>query len=58
MAKPMAMALDLFGRFVYVANSGSNNISAYRIGESGALTPVAGSPFPAGDFPASVAVSP
>jgi 6-phosphogluconolactonase (cycloisomerase 2 family) len=35
-----------FGKFVYVANSFSNNISAYRIGENGALKPLAGSPFP------------
>jgi len=57
-----------------VANSGSNDVSAYRIGPHfcpgtsrhfpfsdsslGALTPVAGSPFPAGAGPLSVAVDP
>ncbi|HEY6925210.1 MAG TPA: beta-propeller fold lactonase family protein [Steroidobacteraceae bacterium] len=43
---------------MYVTNLQSNNISAYVIdAQSGALTPVAGSPFPA-DFPHSVAVDP
>jgi 6-phosphogluconolactonase len=46
------------GRFVYVANAYSNTVSAYRIGANGALTPVARSPFPTGDVPASVAVDP
>ena len=35
-------------RFAYVANSASNNVSAFTICGTGALTPVAGSPFPAG----------
>ena len=39
---------SLRAELVYVANAGSNNVSAYRIGPNGALTPVAGSPFPAG----------
>jgi 6-phosphogluconolactonase len=53
-----SLAVDLLGRFVYVASVNGNNISAYQIGENGALTPVPGSPFPAGSFPRSVAVSP
>jgi 6-phosphogluconolactonase len=52
------LAGSLRAEFVYVANFFSNNISAYRIGENGALTAVAGSPFPAGSRPISVAVSP
>ncbi len=47
--------------FAYVANCGSpctrspGNVSAYSIdGITGALTPVAGSPFPAGSGPRSV----
>jgi 6-phosphogluconolactonase len=54
--------VDLLGEFVYVANqgnssvSGSNNVSAYRIAENGALTPVAKSPFAAGNTPYSVGV--
>jgi DNA-binding beta-propeller fold protein YncE len=43
---PGANALAPGGRFAYVANKGSNNISAYRLNATtGALTPVAGSPF-------------
>ena len=37
------MAVDSCGRFAYVANVISNNVSAYSIGENGALTPVDGS---------------
>jgi 6-phosphogluconolactonase (cycloisomerase 2 family) len=45
-------------RWVYVANSQSNNISGYSINDaSGVLTPLASSPFPAGEQPLSVAVS-
>ena len=47
------MTVDLFRRFAYVANV-DNAVSAYRIHEDGALTPVAGSPFSAGVFPSSV----
>ena len=43
----------------YAANSGDNNVSAYSINAaSGALTPVAGSPFAAGSGPAAVALDP
>ena len=54
------------GGFAYVANCGSacggtglGDISAYAIdGITGALTPVAGSPFATGLFPQSVTVDP
>jgi 6-phosphogluconolactonase len=50
------------GKFVYVANAVVNNalgVSAYAINATtGALTPLTGSPFPAGSEPQSVAVSP
>jgi DNA-binding beta-propeller fold protein YncE len=36
--------------------AGTDNISAYNIGTDGALTPIAGSPFPAGSKPDSVVV--
>jgi 6-phosphogluconolactonase (cycloisomerase 2 family) len=54
---PVALATD--GKFVYVANSGSNDISAYTIAPAtGALTPVAALPFPAGvTGPISVAIA-
>jgi 6-phosphogluconolactonase (cycloisomerase 2 family) len=51
------VAVDLLGRFVYVANS-SNNVSAYRIEPDGALTSVKGSPFPDLNSPFSVTVDP
>ncbi|HKC94425.1 MAG TPA: hypothetical protein VKB81_10455, partial [Nitrospira sp.] len=42
----------------YVANQTSNNVSAFTInGTSGALVPVAGSPFPVGTTPGGIAVS-
>jgi 6-phosphogluconolactonase len=45
------------GRFLYVANYASANVSAFRVGENGALKPVPGSPFAAGSNPISVAVA-
>jgi DNA-binding beta-propeller fold protein YncE len=43
----------------YVANQGSNDVSAYTInGATGALVAVTGSPFGAGTTPQSAAVSP
>ena len=45
--------------YAYVANSNSNNVSAYIINRStGALTEMSGSPFPTGAEPVSVAVHP
>ena len=46
-------------QFAYVANSASGTISAYRVdATTGALTPVAGSPFPDEWSPVSVTVNP
>jgi DNA-binding beta-propeller fold protein YncE len=46
------------GRSVYATNAISNNVSAYRIGANGALTPIPGSPYAThlGSNPNSVAV--
>src|SRR5579859_6411500 len=44
--------------FVYVANSGSDNVSAYVVDGDGALAPVTGSPFAVGREPLGVAVDP
>ena len=45
--------------FVYVANFGSDNISAYRIDSStGGLSQIVGAPFAAGVGPSAVAVDP
>jgi 6-phosphogluconolactonase len=46
---PNAVLLDTTGSYVYVANKGSNNISAFTLTTaSGKLTAVAGSPFSSG----------
>ncbi|HYP26734.1 MAG TPA: beta-propeller fold lactonase family protein [Blastocatellia bacterium] len=47
------------GRFLIVANSDSNNLTVFSIGSNGSLTPVPGSPFPAGGLtPNDIEVSP
>jgi 6-phosphogluconolactonase len=55
------LATPLRAQFVYVANF-SGNVSAYSISSNvsshGALIPVPGSPFAAGNEPVSVAVDP
>jgi YVTN family beta-propeller protein len=44
------------GAFLYSANQGSNDVFAYAVNSaSGALTPVSGSPFPAGITPRAIA---
>jgi 6-phosphogluconolactonase len=56
---PTSVTIDPLDNFVYVANQGSNNISAFALDPTtGALTIVAGSPFAAGKQPSSVAVDP
>jgi hypothetical protein len=43
-------------QFLYVANEGSANISGFTLDLlTGALTPMAGSPFPAGNHPKFIA---
>jgi 6-phosphogluconolactonase len=55
----VCLAAPLRAQFAYVVNESSpGSVSAYRIGTNGALTPVAGSPFAAGNFPVTVAVDP
>jgi 6-phosphogluconolactonase (cycloisomerase 2 family) len=55
--QPVAVAQDPLNRFVYVANSGSSNISAFAINSTtGALTEVEGSPYSVGDKPTSIRV--
>jgi 6-phosphogluconolactonase (cycloisomerase 2 family) len=47
------------GKFIYVANQASNDVSAFTIDfASGALAPVAGAPFAAGDAPATLSADP
>jgi 6-phosphogluconolactonase (cycloisomerase 2 family) len=54
---PLAVVADPFGRFAYVANYTSGNVSEYTIA-AGALTAVAGSPLLVGTNPQAVAVDP
>jgi 6-phosphogluconolactonase (cycloisomerase 2 family) len=55
---PHALTVDPSGNFLLVADSGSNDISVFSINQgSGALTPVAGSPFATGNDPVSVVVT-
>jgi 6-phosphogluconolactonase len=56
-SSPVAEAIDPGGRYLYVANQGSNNISAFAVdGTTGNLTSVAGSPFSAGAAPNGINV--
>jgi len=62
---PVGVTVDLAGRFVFTANQGSyltnysGTVSAYAVdANTGALTPVPGSPFAAGLEPTSVATAP
>jgi DNA-binding beta-propeller fold protein YncE len=43
--------VDPKGKFVFVANEGSNNVSVFSIGSGGALSQVQGSPFATGTSP-------
>ncbi|MGC2405347.1 MAG: beta-propeller fold lactonase family protein, partial [Candidatus Cybelea sp.] len=56
---PVGVAVDPKGKFAYVSNHDSDNVSAYTINAgSGALTPVTGSPFAAGSYLWDVAIDP
>jgi len=53
---PTSMAVHPTGKFLYVASEG-DNLSAFTINPTtGALTPIAGSPFDVGPVPFGVAV--
>jgi len=56
---PTLLAMDTAGTFLYVGNAASDNISVFSIDAgTGALTAVAGSPFPTGPSPLNMQVSP
>jgi 6-phosphogluconolactonase (cycloisomerase 2 family) len=56
---PRSLTLDATGQFLYVGNTASNDISGYAIDMlTGILTPVPGSPFPAGAVPLGLAADP
>jgi len=63
---PSVLATDPAGKFLYVANSGTSGLPPYDgvvagftvDPNSGALTPIAGSPFPAAGSPGSIVIAP
>ena len=55
---PVQAAADRTGSFLYVANSGSNNISGYVILGSGVLQAISGEPFNANSGPQALACEP
>jgi 6-phosphogluconolactonase (cycloisomerase 2 family) len=48
-SRPIGIAIDPAGKFVFVANQAADSISVFSIGANGSLSPVAGSPFTAGN---------
>ena len=56
---PLGLAFDASGQFLYVGNTLDSTVSAFAIDAvSGAIAPIAGSPFSAGVDPRSVTVDP
>ncbi len=56
---PLSVVVDPTGKFAYAANYASDTVSAYTIDQiTGALTPVAGSPFAVVGGPSAVAIDP
>jgi 6-phosphogluconolactonase (cycloisomerase 2 family) len=51
---PFNLTLDPDGRFLYLANVASNNVSAYVVNNNGTLAEIAGSPFASGLAPYSL----
>jgi 6-phosphogluconolactonase (cycloisomerase 2 family) len=43
--EPVAIAVDPSGTHLYVASQGSNSVGGFSLSTTGALTPIAGSPF-------------
>jgi 6-phosphogluconolactonase len=54
---PLYLTLDPQGRFLYVVNTHSDDISAYAVGSDGSLTPIPGLPFPSGDSTQGIVVN-
>lgn len=51
---PVSVTVDRSGKYAYVANFTSGNISQYAIGANGSLTPMAAATVGAGTNPISV----
>ena len=57
--EPVALALEPTGHHAYVANAGSNDISAYHVHhKTGLMSAIPGSPFKAGKRPVDLKVHP
>jgi 6-phosphogluconolactonase len=52
---PVSLLVDNSGKFLYVANSGTSNLSAYAIGSDGSLTILSTSPFATSSQPNFIA---
>ena len=58
-SSPSAAVIDPAGKYMLVTNNFTDNVSVFSIdANSGALTPVAGSPFPANSGPAEILITP
>ena len=55
---PLYVTVDPAGKFLYVTNTQSGDVSGYSIDSAGSLTPVPGSTFRAGNTPAAITVDP
>jgi 6-phosphogluconolactonase (cycloisomerase 2 family) len=55
---PSSVVVDPKAKYVYVANSDSNNISGFSISSAGQLTPIAGQPFSDETSPLSLVIDP
>ncbi len=53
---PTAVAVSVDSKFLYVANTFANTVSAYSINSTGALTELAGSPYPVGNAPSALTI--
>ena len=53
---PLGASIDPGGKFVYITNVDTSNVTAYAVASGGALKKVKGSPFAAGTAPAGISV--
>src|SRR6266568_2656708 len=56
--EPSSVTVDPSGKYAYVANASSNDVSQYTIGATGGLTPMGPATIAAGTTPYSVTVDP
>ncbi|WP_134662924.1 MULTISPECIES: PKD domain-containing protein [unclassified Amycolatopsis] len=56
--KPVIPAFTPDGKYLYVSNEGSGDLSGYAVGRDGALTAIPGSPYPSGGNTHGVVITP